>query len=245
MPLLLTCEHASNAVPPHLAEIFSSQQALLKSHRGWDAGAWAVYNDLCERLHPAYAAAGCYTRLAIELNRSLHHPSLFSFLTKNRPVAERQLLIDEIWTPFRESVHQRIAVELKNAKASVLHLSIHSFTPEFRGEIRDCEIGLLYDPARAAEKSLARQWQSTLRRTHPDLRVRLNYPYRGNADGHTTALRKEFGPRYLGFEIELKQDWLVKHSAEEVGEILAGMLDFAPERGGPVAGMRKSPPTYC
>ena len=40
----------------------------------------------------------------------------------------------------------------------------------------------------------------------PELRVRYNYPYRGDSDGLTTWLRKKHpAARYLGIEIEINQ----------------------------------------
>jgi hypothetical protein len=37
--------------------------------------------------------------------------------------------------------------------------------------------------------------------------LRRNYPYRGQSDGLTTALRRQFGARYLGIELEINQRW--------------------------------------
>jgi predicted N-formylglutamate amidohydrolase len=88
----------------------------------------------------------------------------------------------------------------------VLHFAVHSFTPVLRGETRAKDVGLHYDPSRGPERSAAIAWQRQLRESHPDLRVRRNAPYRGNADGLTTALRRERSARrYVGIEIELNQ----------------------------------------
>ena len=40
------------------------------------------------------------------------------------------------------------------------------------------------------------------------MKVRFNYPYKGTSDGLTTTLRKKFGPRYVGIEIEINQKLL-------------------------------------
>jgi hypothetical protein len=72
--------------------------------------------------------------------------------------------------------------------------------------MRLADIGLLYDPGRAGEKRFCQYWRAALRARDPDLRIRFNYPYRGAADGHTTALRKRFSARhYLGIELEVNQ----------------------------------------
>jgi len=90
----------------------------------------------------------------------------------------------------------------------VLHLSVHSFTPVLNGKARTAELGLLFDPSRTPEAEFCQEWQRQFRETHPDWRVRRNYPYRGTDDGLTTALRKRFLPEtYLGIELEVTQAW--------------------------------------
>jgi predicted N-formylglutamate amidohydrolase len=42
----------------------------------------------------------------------------------------------------------------------------------------------------------------------PQLKIRSNYPYLGNADGFTTYLRKRFQKNYLGIELEINQKLL-------------------------------------
>jgi hypothetical protein len=46
--------------------------------------------------------------------------------------------------------------------------------------------------------------------------VRRNYPYKGIADGHVTALRRTFGPRYSGIELEVCNDRV--HDLHEIME---------------------------
>jgi len=88
----------------------------------------------------------------------------------------------------------------------VLHLSVHSFTPAIDGRVRNADVGLLYDPARTAERRVCQQLQRALQSAHPELRVRRNYPYRGTADGFTTYLRRLFPDKqYAGIEIEINQ----------------------------------------
>lgn len=94
--------------------------------------------------------------------------------------------------------------------AFVIHLAAHSFTPELDGKVRKMDIGLLYDPSRRTEKTLASAWRKELRQTLPRVRVQLNAPYRGISDGLPTALRRKFDEHYLGFEVEFNQA-LLKH----------------------------------
>jgi hypothetical protein len=83
------------------------------------------------------------------------------------------------------------------------------------GEERNADLGLLYDPQRSWEHSVARRWQGLLVVENQTLRVRRNYPDRGTADGLTTALRKRHGAAlYAGLELELGQAMVGRPGAQ-------------------------------
>ena len=91
--------------------------------------------------------------------------------------------------------------------------------------MRDFDVGLLYDPAREAEVGLAAQWARAMR-SGGSVRVRRNRPYRGTADGLTTTLRRRFGPRYLGIELELNQvHWDGGRWAEQIQNAVLGSIE--------------------
>jgi predicted N-formylglutamate amidohydrolase len=202
--VLVTCEHGGNRVPPGYRELFRGYEAVLDSHRGHDAGSLALARTLARRLRaPLHSAT--VTRLLVDLNRSLHHRNVFSELTRALPDTERQRIVQRFYLPYRHGVEHAIAAAVRDG-FRVLHLSAHSFTPELDGYRRDADIGLLYDPRRQWERRLAAGIKTALRRHCPTLAVRRNYPYRGCADGFTTALRRDFAdPRYAGIEIEINQ----------------------------------------
>ncbi len=181
--------------------MFAGRRRLLASHRGWDPGSL----ELGEALAQSFGVrlfAGSATRLLVDLNRSLHHPHVFSEVTRRLGPDERQAVVDAYWRPFRE----RVEAAIRGAAGPVLHLSTHSFTPVLDGQRREADIGILYDPSRAAERCFARDLQGELATLAPQLRVRRNFPYRGVADGHVTALRRLFeNRRYAGIELELSQ----------------------------------------
>jgi predicted N-formylglutamate amidohydrolase len=199
--LLLTCEHGGNRVPQEHRALFHGQRRLLASERGWDPGALAVARRLARALD-APLIAGTTTRLLVDLNRSPHNPAVFSEITRALPRKRREMLLARHHRPHWDRVRASVAAQ----NARILHLAVHSFTPVWRGAERHFEVGILYDPKRRRERSLAHDWQRQLGVACPDLRLRRNAPYRGNADGLTTALRKEFSlGRYLGLELELNQ----------------------------------------
>jgi predicted N-formylglutamate amidohydrolase len=89
---------------------------------------------------------------------------------------------------------------------AVLHVSTHSFTPELRGEVRNCDVGFLYDPRRRADVRFVEAWFAALRAAAPELTLRRNYPYRGVSDALVTHLRRRYGGRgYVGMELEINQ----------------------------------------
>lgn len=201
---VLTCEHASNRVPPHLAPAFARARAAIESHRGWDAGALSVARALARRLEVALFA-GSVSRLVVDLNRSRTARGIFSAWTRALSRAEQEALLSRHWTPFRSAVREHIDAALESG-ACVAHVSVHSFTPRLGPKLRNADVGLLYDPARGRERRLADAIAAELGARAPGLSVRRNYPYRGIADGHTTALRRALPASvYTGLELELSQ----------------------------------------
>ena len=87
----------------------------------------------------------------VELNRSLHHPNLFSKWTKDLSPPEKERVLAEYYFPYRSKVEEYIHRALKDQDA-LIHLSVHSFTPVMDGIVRNADIGLLYDPRRIPDK---------------------------------------------------------------------------------------------
>jgi predicted N-formylglutamate amidohydrolase len=222
--IVISCEHAVNTVPEEYNALFEPFQSLLITHRAIDYGALAIAEYLQETIHCDFAQATT-TRLLVDCNRSIAHFQCFSEITQNLSPTEKQRIINLYYLPFR---HQIIAF-IKNHIAKgfqVLHLSIHSFTPVMNDLVRNADIGLLYDPRRAAEKELAKKWKVEIKKQDPKYRVRMNYPYMGISDGFTSALRKQFtNNEYMGIEVE-SNEGLTKnaYSLDTLKNILAVSL---------------------
>lgn len=203
--VIISCEHAVNSVPETYQPLFKPYQDLLQTHRAIDFGALAIATYLSKQFHCHFIQANT-TRLLIDCNRSLSHRQCFSEITAPLSQEEKNRLIEQFYLPFRQAVETNIKKYIQQGNL-VLHLSIHSFTPELNGSKRNGDVGFLYDPKRSTEKKLTAHWQKELKQvdTHK-LRIRLNYPYRGISDGFTTALRKQFFDEdYAGIEIETNQ----------------------------------------
>jgi predicted N-formylglutamate amidohydrolase len=208
-PVVVTCEHASNAIPARYKHL-GLDRAALESHLAYDLGARDVARFYAQALG-AEIHEGRWSRLIVDLNRSAGHRGLVaerSFgveIPGNRSLDDGEVTrrVRAFYEPYRRAVVQALARVVEQRGACV-HLSVHSFAPEVAGKARDADVGLLFDPSRANERSFARRWAQAL--SGSGLRVRLNYPYRGTADGFTKNLRERFpASRYVGIELELNQ----------------------------------------
>ena len=200
---ILSCEHASPKVPNEFKPKLYPWIETLDLHRIYDLGALEIGKKMARRLKAPFFQ-GEYTRLLVDLNRSLQNPELHSELIATLSDHERATIIQHYYTPYRTRVEQAIEQALLQGKP-VIHISVHSFTPILNGKERDAEFGVLFDPDRPAEAEFCENWLKTIQDSMPRWRCWLNYPYHGADDGFTTALRQRFPVNYLGIELEFNQ----------------------------------------
>lgn len=167
--------------------------------------------------------ASATTRLLVDLNRSLHHGSVFSEWTRALPPEERDRIVTRYYQPHRGRVEHAVADAVRRGQ-TMLHVGVHSFTPRLNGRVRQADIGLLYDPIRPAERSAAALWRLLIRDVDPNCHIRRNYPYRGNADGLTTYLRRRFRKGYVGIELEINNRLLTGHRARRTADLIVRSL---------------------
>lgn len=205
--VVVTCEHASKAIPPELGDLGLSA-AVRDSHRAWDPGALAIAKVLAKALH-APLHVGKWSRLVVDLNRSHGHQNVIARRLDQRDVpgnqiddGQRRWRLAKYWSPWRRAAEADIVAAAGRGVA--LHLSVHSFTPSLNGKVRPNDIGLLHDPDRPWEVVLCETLKPLLM-AH-GLSVRRNFPYFGNTDGFTSHLRQELpNNNYVGLEIECNQ----------------------------------------
>lgn len=195
---VFTVEHASKAFPRWFLCTPSEEM-----HTLFDIGAKEYACDLKDILGGKLFLAR-YSRLLVDLNRSKTHPKIFSKESQKLALSKKKSIIDKIYDPFRKKVYDHIFQEIQKGK-HVIHMSCHSFVHGLHGVERNIDLGILYDPRKKCEKKIAHFLQKRLlERT--SMRVRLNKPYRGVSDGHTTHLRRKFSSeKYSGIEVEVNQ----------------------------------------
>lgn len=218
---LVTCEHGGNQVPVAYSQAFATAEADLSSHRGYDPGALSVAKALSRALNSKL----CYsetTRLLIDLNRSLNNPEVWSEYSRELPSEE---ITSTYYHPYRNEVESLLSGAIVS-HGRVIHLSIHSFSPIWKGEKRATDIGILFDDDRSGETAFARRWMRTLKKHLSGLQIDLNKPYLGKDDGFTTCLRTRFSDsQYLGIELEINQQHAPK-IIEMHSRLIASVLDI-------------------
>jgi len=217
--VLISCEHASNAVPEIYRRLFPGKEALLATHAAYDIGARELARAVAARLG-ASLHEGEITRMLVDLNRSMgNRKGLFTAIASPLTAAEKEEIISHHYLPYRQGVESSITGWLDGGKR-VGHISIHTFTSFKDGKARCGDIGILYDPARETDKLFSRRLKESLRKRRPEFIVKMNYPYLGISDGLVPSLRKCYPPEsYLGIELEVNQKF--------------------PEQGGDVWGVMK------
>jgi predicted N-formylglutamate amidohydrolase len=160
--VLFLCDHASNALPPVYGDLGLPAGALDR-HIGYDIGAAGVTRALAARFE-APAVLTRFSRLLIDPNRGADDPTLVMKLSDGAIIpgnekadageVERRTRL--YWAPYRQAA-ARLAQDMAAAGSVPAVVSIHSFTPVWRGAARPWRVGLLWDlDARLAQPLLER-----------------------------------------------------------------------------------------
>jgi predicted N-formylglutamate amidohydrolase len=201
--LLFLCDHAANAVPPAYGDLGLARN-LFETHIAYDIGAAIVTRALAE-VYGAAALLGGASRLLIDLNRGPDDPTLVmklsdgSIIPGNRQAdaAEVAARLARFHAPYHAAIRQQMA---RIGEAAIL-ISIHSFTPAWKGVKRPWEMGVLY----GHDARLARPLMAHL--AAAGFTVGDNEPYTGALEGDTLDTH---GTKtgHANVLIEIRQDFL-------------------------------------
>ncbi|MTI39585.1 N-formylglutamate amidohydrolase [Fulvivirga lutimaris] len=205
--IIISCEHAGNYIPKLYSHLFEGKDEILASHRGWDMGSIELGKYVARHLEAPFFFQKV-SRLLVEANRSLDNVELFSEFTAQLPQKQKQQLIDSYHLAYRQSVITEIDKALTSFD-SVIHISMHSFTPVLNGVERSVDIGVLVDESIEEEAKYANELKDKISEAIPEMLTMINLPYNGADDGFTTYLRNQYSPdKYLGVELEINQKFV-------------------------------------
>ncbi len=228
--LLLLADHASNGLPPAYGSL-GLPPAELERHIAYDIGAAALTRGLAARLGAPAVMAG-FSRLLIDPNRGEDDPTLLMRLSDGAVIpgnaradaAERQSRIARFYALYHAAVGDAVAAIAAAGQVPMI-LSVHSFTPVWKGFARPWHAALLWD----ADPRLAQLMIAALR-ADPALVVGDNEPYSGDLRNDTLYRHATlYGlPHAL---IEVRQD-LIRDAAgvAEWADRLTPVLEAALQR---------------
>ncbi|EJF91772.1 N-formylglutamate amidohydrolase [Bartonella tamiae] len=213
--LILLADHASNHLPQTYGTLGLFDHDLQR-HIAYDIGIKALTHALSARLKVP-AILSNFSRLLIDPNRGLQDPTLITQLSDgavipgNYPMNdfERQKRIKDFYNPYDQAIKQTITEVEKETKKSPMVVSLHSFTPIWRGTPRPWQIGLLWDTDDRVFSPLYDGLQK-----FKDLTIGNNQPYDGALKGDTMNRHcTENGIAHI--LIEIRQDLLETDAAIE------------------------------
>lgn len=176
-PLFFTCDHAGRRLPRRLGDLGLPDEELGR-HIAWDIGAADVAKALSAHFD-ASLVTQTYSRLVIDCNRPPEVPSSIPVISEETDIsgnhdldpAEIEARRREIFHVYHEAITAALDDRQARGQPTVL-ISVHSFTPIFKGFRRPWDIGLLYQ----RDTRLAR-WLGDLLDAEGELVVGDNEPY--------------------------------------------------------------------
>ena len=180
--------------------------------------------------------------MVVDCNRSLEFPDAFTEFSEDTRIPgnvglgeeDKALRVAEIWKPFHDAIDAVIENRIASGLQTVL-VTIHSFTPVYRGVSRPWDVGVIFDRDRRLADAVIRSL-----RQDPDLSVGINQPY-SPADRVFYTIDRHATPHGLpAVMIEIRNDIIAaeasqRHWAEKLASILDGAEIEAESAGGLVA----------
>lgn len=223
--VLLTGDHVSNVMPAALGNLGLDEPAL-QQHIAYDIGTRKLIHHLSEHLDAPAVLAG-YSRLVVDLNRSLEDPSVMPETSDDRVIpgnqnlseAHRNERIHSFYTPYRKAIDSMLH-RFREQGIVPAFISIHSFTPQMAGFVRPWHAGILWDKDPRIPVPLMQNL-----RAHPGgFNIGDNEPYSGKHPADYTIDHHAEASGLPHVSIEIRQDLV---NTEEGAERWATILDDA------------------
>lgn len=184
--LVLLADHAMNRLPERYGRLGLPETAFSR-HIAYDIGIEALTRTLSARLDIP-AVLGRFSRLLIDPNRGEDDPTLImkisdgAIIPGNHPISTEEWnhRIEVFHRPYHDAVSRTIAATAEATGHAPLVLSLHSFTPAWKGVPRPWHAAVLWDTDHRAVEPLIRHL-----RAPSDIVVGDNEPYDGALKGDT------------------------------------------------------------
>jgi len=205
--ILLVGDHVSNVIPRTLDNLGLDQTAL-EQHIAYDIGTRKLVHHLSEHLDAPAVLAG-YSRLVVDLNRSLEDPSVMPEASdnvaipgnQNMSVEHRNQRIHDFYTPYRKAIDTMLH-GFRQKSVVPAFIAIHSFTPQMAGFARPWHVGILWDKDPRIPLPLMQNL-----RAHPEgFNIGDNEPYSGKHPADYTIDHHAEAAGLPHVSIEIRQD---------------------------------------
>jgi predicted N-formylglutamate amidohydrolase len=212
---VLAADHAGRLIPRALGDL-SLDEVERSRHIAWDIGIAGVTETLSGLLDAA-AVLQVYSRLVIDCNRALHHPTSIPTISELTPIPGNEDLSPEdraarrraIFDPYHTAIAELLEGRRDAGRRTIL-VAMHSFTPVFKSVARSVEIGVLFHH----ETKLSRLMIDLLR-AEGDLVVGANEPYAITDDSDYTVPVHGEGRGLDHVEIEIRQDLITDDAGQQ------------------------------
>jgi predicted N-formylglutamate amidohydrolase len=176
-PLVVVCEHASNRLPRALGTL-GLATADLERHIAWDPGAADLAAGIADGLD-ATMVLQRYSRLVVDCNRDPVLPDAMTPFSEDTPIPgnvgltpeARASRIKALWSPFHAAI-DRLMEKRRAARRHTGLVTVHTFTPVYRGVSRPWHVGIIS----TGDRRFAEAMLAILRRD-PALVVGDDQPY--------------------------------------------------------------------
>ncbi len=226
--LILVCDHATNIIPPQYRNLGLSDDQLSR-HIAYDIGVEGVTRQLSELLNVP-AVLSRFSRLLIDPNRGRDDPTMVMRISDGAVIPGNATITqDEIdhrvrtyYEPYDAAVAGAIERSLGFGIVPAL-LSIHSFTPSWRGKPRPWHAGVLWD----RDARMPIPFLDALN-ARGDLVVGSNEPYSGELQGD--MMNRHGTQRGIAHALlEIRQDLIaddagIREWAERLVEIMPPLV---------------------
>lgn len=224
--VLLVGDHASNLIPRALRQLGLADE-VLEQHVAYDIGSAKLLAHLSEHLDAPAVRAG-YSRLVIDLNRSLEDATAIPELSDNILIPgnrglsreDRDARIHSFYVPYRAAIDQMLHGFRARGIVPAL-IAIHSFTPVMAGFERPWHFGMLWDK----DPRIPLRLMKNLRQHPSRPNVGDNQPYSGKHPADYTIDHHAEAAGLPHVSIEVRQDLVdTEEGAEEWATVLHDCL---------------------